>query len=376
MKKQYYLFFISILFLCFSTMVSEQIAKAASAIISLDTEENEVLKGQTFSLLVSIDSAEEIGDVEMIVVFDDSKVTLVSKGKYTSSGNGIVLISDKNGSFVSTRKKYTLEFKAKEEGNCKFYIGDEPTISLAGGQELMSVSSISLELQVLSEQTKKTQKEEKKEENITNKTQTEEKEKNTESSTTTVNSNEQTKDTLKIKELENRIKQLESELEFGNIENKNNKEIGIHSEETEEGIQITQYAKFIIVDLEDKEKIPRGYQETNIRIDTCSITAYMKKDDMESKTYLLYGKDVNGTTNFYEYNRMNDTLKQYEPDYGGTTMKEKNEVVDANFQMMTAIIILSILCAGFSVILILKLLKEKQRKEFVREEMGDFFDYR
>ena len=45
-----------------------------------------------------------------------------------------------------------------------------------------------------------------------------------------------------------------------------------------------------------------------------------KKDDMESKTYLLYGKDVNGTTNFYEYNRMNDTLKQYEPDYGGTTI--------------------------------------------------------
>ena len=44
--------------------------------------------------------------------------------------------------------------------------------------------------------------------------------------------------------------------------------------------------------------------------------------------------------------------------------------------MKRLFIILSILCAGFSVILILKLLKEKQRKEFVREEMGDFFDYK
>ena len=380
MKKQCYLSFILILLLCFSTMISEQIAKAASAIVSLDTGENEVLKGQTFSLLVSIDSAEEIGNVEMIVVFDTSKVTLVSGGKYTSGGDGIVLISDKNGTSVSTRKKYTLEFKAKEEGNCKFYVGDEPTISLASGQELMSVSSISLEIQVLSDEMKETQKEERKEENVTNKTnevnetQTEEKEKNPENSTT-VNSNEENKGALKIRELENRIKQLESELEFQSIENQNNRpEIGIHSTKTEKEIQITQYTAFTILDLEDKAKIPQGYIETSIRIDAHSITAYMKKDDMESKTYLLYGMDENGTANFYEYNRMNDTLKKYTPDYGGTTMKGKSEVVSANFQMMTAIIVLSILCAGLSVILALQLLKEKQRKEYMQEELRDFFN--
>lgn len=444
-RKHFYLSFILTLLLCF-VMVStstEQIARAASAIVSLDTGENEVKKEENFSLLVSIDSAEEIGNVEMFVVFDSSKVSFVSGGKYTSSGDGIVLISDKNGSSANTRKKYTLEFKAKEEGKCKFYVGDEPTISLASGEELMSVSSISLEIEILAKKTNENKKEENKKENVEN-------EKNKENSNTENNPkseatnlknimladgtlvpefnkditsyqvtlpNEITKlalsalpeldssevtikgnDNLSIGQNKVTItvtaedgtekiytitairqsapfvaEQPKEELEFqNNLNNQNTQsntpQIGVHCTETEDGTQITQYTKFTIIDLEDETKIPQGYMETGIRIDAHSITAYMPKDDMESETYLLYGKDENGNTNFYEYNRVDYTLKIYQPSYGGTTMKEKNEAVSANFQMMTAIIILGVLCAGLSVALVLQLLKEKQRKEFEQEE--------
>ncbi len=437
--KHFYHSFIIILLLCF-TMVStstEKIAKAASAIVSLDTGENEVKKEKNFSLLVSIDSAEEIGNVEIFIVFDSSKVSFVSGGKYTSSGDGIVLISDKNGSSANTRKKYTLEFKAKEEGKCKFYVGDEPTISLASGEELMSVSSISLEIEILANKGNEDKKEENKKENIEN-ANSESKStseatnlKNImladgilspefnkditsyqvtlpneitklalsalpqiDSSKVTIKGNDnlsigQNKVTITVTAKDGTeknytitvIRQSASfvaeppreEMEFqNNLNNQNNQsnipQIGVHCTETKEGTQITQYTKFTIIDLEDETKIPQGYMETSIRIDAYSITAYMQKDDMESETYLLYGKDENGNTNFYEYNRVDYTLKLYQPSYGGTTMKEKNEAVSANFQMMTAIIILGVLCTGLSVALVLQLLKEKQRKEFEQEE--------
>ncbi len=443
-RKHFYHVFILTLLLCFVIVSTKQIAKAASAIVSLDTGENEVAKEENFSLLVSIDSAEEIGNVEMFIVFDTSKVSFVSGGKYTSSGDGIVLISDKNGSSANTRKKYTLEFKAKEEGTCKFYVGDEPTVSLANGEDLMSVSSISLEIEILANKANEDKKEENKKENTENEKNTENSNSESKSTSEATNlknimladgtlspefnkditsyqvklPNEITKlalsaltqvdssevtikgnDNLNIGQNKVTItvtaedgtekiytitairqsapfvaEQPKEEMEFQNnlnnpnTQSNNTPQIGVHCTETKEGTQITQYTEFTVIDLEDETKIPQGYMETSIRIDAHSITAYMPKDDMESETYLLYGKDENGNTNFYEYNRVDYTLKLYQASYGGTTMKEKNEIISANFQMMTAIIILGVLCAGLSVALVLQLLKEKQRKEFEQEE--------
>ncbi len=432
LEKNFYKCFVWILFLLLTGMVTKNNAHAASAIVTLNTGEDEVVKGDTFSLLVSIDSADEIGNVEMFIVFDKSKVSFVSGGKYAIGQDGLVLISDWNRSSSSSRKKYSLEFKAKKEGDCKFSVGDQPAICLAGEEDLMSVSSVNLDIKVVAkesqaEETKKTEKENQENSSaeeftsdtisasaqdriaqlknimLADGTLTPEFDKDITSYRVTL-PNEITKlalsalpekdeDEVEIKGNDNlqvgentvtiTVKASDGadkkytivvvrEADMSVLEQtdtlSNGSEEGVHCIETKDGIVMTQYAKILVKRLENETEIPQGYMETSIRIDENSITAYMPQDDMESETYLIYGTDGKENTEFYEYNRVDKTLKLYKPSYGGSTTAGNTKAVSANFQMMTVIVILGVICAGLSVALVLQILKAKQRRELEEEE--------
>lgn len=332
-KKRIFSFVGMLLFICLGVAVTVNEALAASAVVSLSTGEAEVLKGDTFSVTVTVESADDIGNVELFVVFDSSKVSFIDNGKYTIGGDGLVLISDWNDSADSTRKKYMLEFEAKKKGTCKFSVGDQPAIYLADSEEQMSVSSINMSVDVVKKQTEPEVEKDTQEVTVTEKPVSEQM---TESQNATV----------------------EEDGENSNIETE--PEVGIHTLETEDGIVITQYTKLMVKKVEDDALVPNGYMKTSIRLGEMPVIVYIPENDMGSEVYLVYGTDGMGNTGFYEYNRVENTIKKYVADYDGDTSGDSVEVVSANFQMMTAIIILLILCAVLSVSLVLQRMKKRQ----------------
>lgn len=417
-----------LLFLCLSVIVPVKEALAASAVVSLSTGETEVLKGDRFSVTVTVESADDIGNVELFVVFDASKVSFVDNGKYTIGGDGLVLISDWNDSADSTRKKYMLEFEAKKKGTCKFSVGDQPAIYLADTEEPMSVSSVNMSVEVVKELTEAETEKETQEVTLTEKTTSDKMAElqniviaegtltpEFDSSITayrvnvpnevdrlsmstlaasaqvgiTVNGNENfvvgENIVSIVVEAENGAKKEyiitvvreEAKAEGnGTVGDGRESKSGVYISETEDGVEITQYTKLTVKKVEDTSIIPDGYMKTSIRLGEVPMIAYIPENDIDSKNYLIYATDGLGNTGFYEYNRAENTLKKYMADDNSTTSGNSSEVLNANFQMMTAIIALLILCAVLSVALVLQLVKKRQFKKEPEEAEDDIFkDY-
>lgn len=339
------------------TFVMAPKVQAASTVVSLTTGEDEVIKGDTFSVLVALESADDIGHVELFVLFDASKIAFVADGKYTTGGDGMVLISDWEESNSSTRKKYALEFKAKETGACKISVGDQPAVYLAESEEQMSVSSVNLSVEIVKQKTEEEPEKDTKEVSVTEKSVFDKTEENA------VKKDE----TVTVLPEENEVQAPENEQSRGEPES------GVHAEETEAGKVITQYRRILSEELPDEALLPEGYMKTNIRLDDNTITAYMPKEDMSCEVYLIYGTDAENNTGFFAYNRVSGTLEPYEAADSGNTREESEQIVNANFQMMTAIVVLLFICMVLSVLLALQILSKKQKKEREWEEDMELF---
>ena len=363
------------LLLVFGITAAGKEALAASAVISLSSGEEEVKKGDVFAVIVTVESADEIGNVEMFVAFDSSCVSFIEDGKYTIGGDGLVLVSDWDESKNSSRKKYILEFKAKRPGVCKFSVGDQPGVFLADSNEQMSVSSINMAVTVLKKNAdiETEEMEEKKpevgvtENSVTNTTE------KTEGTTDTEFLEENTYEAELETEISDREEPDGTELGIKNEqESELEPEFGIHTTKAENETVITQYVKLTVKKVEDDTWIPNGYMETNIRIGGESVAAYMPEGDMERRIYLIYGTDGNGRTGFYEYNQKEGMLKLYVANNGDNVQEQSTEVVSANFQMMTVIFILMFVCAVLSVALALTIRKQKKRQEIHIMEEPDY----
>ena len=364
-----------LLLICGVAAVGKE-ALAASAVISLSTGEDEVRKGDKFALIVTVESADDIGNVEMFVAFDSSCVSFIDNGKYTIGGDGLVLVSDWDESKSSQRKKYILEFKAKSPGVCKFSVGDQPAIFLADSNEEMSVSSINMSVTILKKNAvveEETEAEEKKpevgvtENSVSDAEREWEENAEAESLEDNIVKEESETNTLDMEVSAGTELEVEDELEVG-LEPK----LGIYTTNLEDRTVITQYIKITVEKVEEDTLIPSGYMKTNIRMGGESVIAYMPKDDMESQIYLIYGTDANGRTGFYEYNQEEATLKPYVANYEDNAAEPSTEAASANFQMMTAIFILMFVCAVLSVALVLTIRKQKRRPTIDRIEEPDY----
>ncbi len=404
-------------------------ALAASAVVSLSTGEEEVVKGDVFSVMVTVESADDIGNVEMFVSFDSSRVSFIDNGKYTIGGEGLVLISDWDESKNSTRKKYALEFKAKNPGACRFAVGDQPAVFLADSDEQMSVSSINMSVNIIKKKANTEAEEDKQDVEVTEKPISDQMaelqniivgegqlvpefnpditsyaievpndvERLSMSALTTsadadvtIKGNEnfvvgENIVTIVVEaangaKREYSIAVVRSAYSAENPDEnslENEPEPGLHTTAMDDKIVITQYVKLTVKKVKDETLIPTGYMKTSIRLDGEPVIAYMLQEDMDSEAYLIYGTDGNGYTGFYEYNRVEGTLKPYVADYGGNTADQSTEIVSANFQMMTAIFVLLLICAVLSVALVLTFMKQKRKNVPVIEiEEEEFFkDY-
>lgn len=390
---------------------------AASATIYL-TEPKEIVKsGETFTVIVVVQSSESIGNVEAFVSFDKDMVSFQSGGLFATAGDDLVMIRDWDTSEESTRKKYLLTFKAKKDGECKFETSNDASVYDATTKETMSVSCVNLSMQIGGTKTDEPETVDNPEvkENSTGKgaypileTLTVSDgilaplfEPKTYQYKTEVNSTVQALEISAIPENKGDTVTIEGNEDIKEGKNKvtitltsslgreriytievikNNQAKDVPAENTEDGsihctkedgaITLTQSLKLIIKN-PDKSFIPTGYEQTSIRIDGISIPAYMKAEDLKADTYLVYGTDQNENTGFYQYNRLTKTIAPITNEVKNNNNTNTENTMEANFQLIIVIVVLGIICTILSVILALQFLKKRQTAV---DEEENFFD--
>ncbi|MSS62572.1 cadherin-like beta sandwich domain-containing protein [Velocimicrobium porci] len=397
-------------------LLSGTVSLAASATISL-TEPGKVVKsGDTFTVVVLIESSEEIGNVEAFVSFDTKMVSFKSGGLYATGGDGLVMISDWNSSGESKRKKYPLTFEAKKNGTCKFEVENDASI-YDSSEVSMSVSSVNLSMEI--GETKKTAEQE----TVNNpevKEQTKDKGVYPALETLTISDGilaplfepevyeykvvvDSTVDKIGVSAIPKNkgdkvvisgneaLQEGKNEIVISltsslgrtkkytievtkNASKESDESVekeklsGIHCNKEDGKIKLTQFMALTIEEANEDELL-KGYEKTSLRMDGITVPAYMKSNDWKSKLFLLYGTDEEGNTGFFQYNSATKTIQPYQLDGTSEDKTEQTDSSNDNMQLIVVIVILGIVCTILSVILALQFVKKKA----VDDEDDDIF---
>lgn len=406
-----------------SILMSGTRAGAVSAAMNLTVSREEIELYDIFSVVLTIESSEDIGDVDASISFDSDKLEFISGGAFVTGGDGVVLILDKDSGIESAEKKYTMKFKAKKNGEAGVWIETSSLYAALDGIK-MSVSRNQLLLQIGERGKESTEDDSKKNASkdnsikklfvspgtlepafakdvrryeITVEPDTEKLEIGTELSNknakveiigntglsvgentvqikVTAPSGDISTTTIQVHKPAGTKKDTDSEEEEeASLEKAKN---GISAEETEEGeIRITDLTRITVTQVEDSSIVPKGYEKTSIIMDGFPVAAYTPAYDLTSDVLLLYGRDSEGEEGFYEYNRKEKTLVPYtvkSEEQAKSQQAAKNRSSSVTFTVIAIIAVLTISCMALSVALVLQKFHARAKKDS-QEEDDEFF---
>lgn len=401
---------------------------AVSAAMNLALSDENIMTDDTFSVVLTIESSEDIGNVDTFLTFDTKKLQFIKGGVSVTGGDGVVYISDKDSEDTGTKKKYSMKFKAIQDGETTIAIDDDPKITCALDGLYMSVSrnqllfhitdphSISDDAElagltvfpgILSPEFKNsvyqyTMEVEADVDKITvdarpydenaavsvtgNTNLTEGKNKikivvtapagNQETITITVTRKKAVQDKEPEKE-EDQEKKKEP------AEKKEPLSLQVKAREDKKGnIVLSQALELTIFPVPDPAMIPENYEETIVVIDGYPITVYTWKYDLNSDLLLVYGENQNGEGGLYQYSRETKTLNEYmgeAPKASESKEAVQNTMESENYkrrllQMGAGLVILLVICIILSILLALNTVKNrKQGAAGKKDEYDDFF---
>lgn len=317
---------------------------ATSATLTFTADKKSVSVGDTFYVVVVLDSSEDIGGFEGYVSYDASKVEFITGGSYVNGGDGLLRIYEMDSTEPATTKKYSLEFKAKKTGDINFDTSDAPAVYSDSGEEL-SVSSNKLTISISrSESLSKNNKLKKLlispgtlNQEYTNditayKTEIPYEndmlfisaEPEEEEAVVTVEGNEG----LKVgqnyvhiivdapsgarRDIQIEVTRLEEDASTNNS-SQQTVESGITvSADEDNKITLQVQHKYQVVGLKDTDLIPEGYEESNVTLEGELVQAFVQSNDKENEFLLLYLTNENGQTGFYQYDRVEKTIQRFE----------------------------------------------------------------
>lgn len=142
--------------------------------------------------------------------------------------------------------------------------------------------------------------------------------------------------------------------ESGNISlflyDKENNKYSIYKEIKTTGI--------VIYPMEPKS-IPSGYKKVTISINDMEVVAYKSTSD---EFYLLYGTNIeNNKTDFYEYDKVNNTMSRYNG-------SEIEELTKRNENYMIIILVLGVETIVLVMILLITMINNKRRKKRIMKK--------
>jgi len=388
------------------SMKTGVVVKASSAGITITTTKKEVQIGDTFTALVSVDSTDIIGGFEGYIEYDEDLLEFVTGGSYVSGGSGLLRISDLDSEEQNESKKYGLQFKAKKKGKSLIEISDTPMVYNADGEEL-SVSSNQLEVSVIN--SKKLSKNCKLSKLLISPgTLNQEYSNDISAYKTSIpyendmlfvsavpedsdavvelegNDNLQvgknfvhviiTAPSGKTKDIQIEVTRLGEGESIGDETSETEEENAIEVSNTtkvvedEFSVLLVSNHQFTVVDLEDENEIPQGYEKSTINIDSKEIPAYISTDMSQSEFVLLYLKNNLGEKSFYQYDRVEKTIQRYVESNKITQnpVIEDDGITPKNDKAMTssviAIAVLAGICIILSIVIIAIILKHKKEE--------------
>lgn len=125
-------------------------ALAASAMIGIEASESRICVGDSFYIVVTVESEAVIGDVDAYFTYDDKRLEFITGGSIASEENKLIHIKDKvsDADYV---KKYSVELKAKRSGDVEIALISPFKILNAEDGTGMSASSNRLSLHIAKE---------------------------------------------------------------------------------------------------------------------------------------------------------------------------------------------------------------------------------
>ncbi|MFA9465516.1 MAG: cadherin-like beta sandwich domain-containing protein [Velocimicrobium sp.] len=391
---------------------------AASAAVNLSLSTENVVVDSTFSVVLSVEASEEIGNLDCYLSFDTKVLQFVSGGAYVTGGDGLIMISDDDATTTSTSKKYSMKLKAIKGGETTIRIDDDVNITCALDDAKMSLSCNQLLFDItdperVSDDTTLTKlliscgelspkfspmvkkytiavdqtvnqiainavpSDENATVSVSGNTSLEIG-KNTIKITVTAPSGDKEVTKLIVTKQESTVIKDEeaAESKADTIQN-----TGVTAFEDESGSRfLFEELRVQVISLEDESLLPKNYEKTTIVMDGLPITVYTSKDNLSSDILLVYGMNQDGETGLYQYNRANNTLTKYQNE--AKTESETERTIASNWKeqdkdlektsFVLIICILAILCIVLSVVLAFLIIKlNGQGKKKQKED--DFF---
>lgn len=321
------------------------VIKATSATLTFSTENRSVTVGDTFSVVIILDSSENIGGFEGYVSYDSDVAEFITGGNFVNGGDGLLRINDVDSADVATTKKYSIEFKAKKTGECVFDTSDAPAVYNENGDEL-SVSSNKLKVSVAS--SKKLSSNNQLSKLLVSPGELNQPYDNDitaykveipyendmlfisavpkkEEAVVTVEGNEN----LKVgknyvhvivtapsgakKDIQIEVTRLEEGASLNKDQEEEKEKEGVFlSTDKDNNVVLTEHHSYKLAKLEDENQVPDGYEKSSITIDGEKLDVYTQSNSLEKEFVLLYLANEKGETRFYQYDRIEKTLQRFE----------------------------------------------------------------
>lgn len=378
---------------------SPVVLRATSATLTFSAEHRSVSVGDTFSVVIILDSNENIGGFEGYVSYDSDIAEFVTGGSFVNGGDGVLRINDVDSADVATTKKYSIEFKAKKTGDCVFDTSDAPAVYNENGDEL-SVSSNKLKVSVTSSQKLSSNNKLSKllvspgelNQSYNNDITAYKVEIPYENDMLFISAVPKEADAVVTVEGNENLKvgknyvhvivtapsgakkdiQIEvTRREEGASPDKEQEEekTGISlSADKDNNVVLTEHHIYQVAKLEEESQIPDGYEKSSITIDGEKLDAYAKSESLEKEFVLLYLTNEKGETRFYQYDRIEKTLQRFEQN-SMSASKEEDPVLQNEGKAQTinaaAIVtgILAVIIIILTIALAVVILKNKNEKD-------------
>lgn len=372
--------------------------QATSATLTFSADKKTVSVGDTFYVVIILDSSEKIGGFEGYLSYDSNQAEFVSGGSHVNGDDGILRINDVDSAETAKTKKYSLKFKAKKTGDCVFDTSEAPAIYDESG-DLLSVSSNKLTVSIEKSQSLSSNNKLSKllispgelNQEYSNDISAYKVEIPYESDMLFISAEPKDKDAIVTVDGNEDLKvgtnyvhvivaapsgakrdvQIEvTRLEEGTAPSTEEEEVqtGVTiSKDKDKNDILTSKHIFKITKMEDDIQIPEGYETTSITIDGQNLTAYAVANDLKNEYVLLYLTNENGENGFYRYDRIEKTIQRYESAQNNNTKNDPLEQEDGKKDALNAHLILIGAMAGLIIILSISLavvvMKNKNRKE-------------
>jgi len=137
------------IFLLLLAAIPVQTVQAASATITLSTEEEEIHVGDEVEIKLTIRADATIGDFEAFLSYDESIFEFYTAAPCIKGDAGFLKISDIGASPSTQERTYRIYFKAISQGECEVALYDRPVIYCYTDGKEMSVTGVSSYFSIL-----------------------------------------------------------------------------------------------------------------------------------------------------------------------------------------------------------------------------------